>query len=382
VVTQPVLAPIADQVINEGTLLSLDLSGGNPTTGLTFSVVTGPSGLTVDPNSGLLTWTPTEAQGPSTNVVTVQVASSASPSSSTTRGFTITVNEVNSPPALALIPNQTVAEGGTLVLSLTATDSDLPPNHLTYSLVSGPAGTSVDAQTGLLSWTPAPGQGANVITVRVTDDGTPPLSDTKTFRVTVTQQLPTDLQVAALGTPATVAFGDTYQYFLLVTNRGPSAAAGVVVTDQTPPGVTVTAASATQGTWIMGSTKTVFTMGYLAAGASATVTLTLKATVGGTLTNTAAVTSAVPDLDTANNTLEEHTQVTGSAPALKLSFGGGQVSIVWPSAAVGFHLEYAESLGAGAVWSASSTVPVLVGNAMRANEAIGSGQRFYRLSNR
>ena len=185
---RPVLAPIPPLTVDEGALLTVNLSATSPdpTAALTYSLISGPNGASVDPATGLLSWAPTEAQGPSTNLVTVQVADSNFPSLTDTGSFTVTVNEVNTPPALAALPNQTVAEGGTLVLSIKASDADLPPNHLTYCIVSGPAGATIDPVTGLFTWSPAPGQGTNVVTVRVTDDGTPPLSATTTFHVTVT----------------------------------------------------------------------------------------------------------------------------------------------------------------------------------------------------
>jgi len=84
--------------------------------------------------------------------------------------------------------NQTIAELSTLVVTNTATDADLPANTLTFSLVSGPAGASINPTTGVLTWTPSAGQGrsTNVITVKVTDNGVPALGDSKSFTVAVT----------------------------------------------------------------------------------------------------------------------------------------------------------------------------------------------------
>ncbi len=59
---------------------------------------------------------------------------------------------------------------------------------LTYSLDAGaPAGATIDANTGVFSWTPTAGQGPATynLTVRVTDSGSPSMSATKTFAVTV-----------------------------------------------------------------------------------------------------------------------------------------------------------------------------------------------------
>lgn len=92
----------------------------------------------------------------------------------------------NTAPVLASIPNQTVNAGATLVFTNSATDADLPPDNLTFSLVSGPAGAAVSS-AGIFSW-PAPQVSApqtNSATVRVTDSGTPALSNSKSFNIVI-----------------------------------------------------------------------------------------------------------------------------------------------------------------------------------------------------
>jgi hypothetical protein len=85
-------------------------------------------------------------------------------------------------PVLATV-NQTNNAGSTLTYTIPATDDDV----LTYSLIGAPAGASIDAGTGVFTWTPPLTQvpGDYTVTVRVTDNGTPPLSTDQTFTVTV-----------------------------------------------------------------------------------------------------------------------------------------------------------------------------------------------------
>lgn len=63
------------------------------------------------------------------------------------------------------------------------------PKVLTYGLSNAPAGASIHPTTGVFTWTPAEDQGPGVytITVRVTDNNLPPMSDAKTFQVTVNE---------------------------------------------------------------------------------------------------------------------------------------------------------------------------------------------------
>src|SRR5439155_7614640 len=109
--------------------------------------------------------------------------------SSDTKSFTVVVTEANSAPVLTVPTAQTVAELSTLTVTNSASDSDLAANTLTFSLVSAPAGVNLNPSSGVLSWTPSQAQGpsTNLITVRVTDSGAPPLSDTKSFTVVVTE---------------------------------------------------------------------------------------------------------------------------------------------------------------------------------------------------
>src|SRR6266702_4424278 len=188
----PTLSVPPTQTINELATLIVTNTATDPeiaTEMLTFSLVSAPGNATLDPATGVLTWTPTEAQGPSTNVITVRVTDNGSPPLSDTKSFTIIVNEVNSAPTLTVPPTQTINELTTLSVTNTATDPDIPANTLTFALVAGPSGMTLDLATGVLTWTPTEAQGpsTNVITVRVTDNGTPPLSDTKSFTVIVNE---------------------------------------------------------------------------------------------------------------------------------------------------------------------------------------------------
>ena len=62
---------------------------------------------------------------------------------SVTGSFQIVVAEVNTAPQLPPLPNATLSELVTLVVTNTATDSDLPANGLSYSLLAAPAGATI-----------------------------------------------------------------------------------------------------------------------------------------------------------------------------------------------------------------------------------------------
>jgi len=76
--------------------------------------------------------------------------------------------------------------GANIAINVTATDSDVPANALNYSLLTAPTGASIDTN-GIITWTPTGAQmsSTNVITTVVADNGTPSLSATNSFVVTV-----------------------------------------------------------------------------------------------------------------------------------------------------------------------------------------------------
>lgn len=64
---------------------------------------------------------------------------------------------------------------------------DIPANALSFSLDAGaPVGASINPTTGQFSWLPTVAQtGMHSITIRVTDNGSPAMSDSETITVTV-----------------------------------------------------------------------------------------------------------------------------------------------------------------------------------------------------
>jgi subtilisin-like proprotein convertase family protein len=160
-----------------------------PANQLTFALVSGPAGLAVSTN-GVISWTPDETNGPSTNIVTFSVTdlnpyTIINPQSfSVTNSFTIIVDESNLPPTLFLPADTNINEQVAWSAQATATDPDIPANPLTFAKVSGPAGLTVST-SGLISWTPTEAQGPGSYTVFVSvTDTNPPAVNRKSFSVT------------------------------------------------------------------------------------------------------------------------------------------------------------------------------------------------------
>src|SRR6185503_18444363 len=72
----PVLNAVANTNVVEGTPLSVIASATDadlPANPLTFSLLSPPPGMTINANSGAISWTPNEAQGSNSYLITVVV---------------------------------------------------------------------------------------------------------------------------------------------------------------------------------------------------------------------------------------------------------------------------------------------------------------------
>ena len=109
--------------------------------------------------------------------------------------------------------------------------------------------------------------------------------------------------------------GNPVTYLLTATNNGPSDAAGVVVTDVPDNNLTVTSAVPSVGSCSLNAGEPVCSIGVLAAGASATVTVTasLPPSVTGSITNQALVSTTTPDPNPANDQASVTSPVTPEA---------------------------------------------------------------------
>jgi hypothetical protein len=169
-----------------------------PAQSLSYSLASAPTNATISA-AGVISWTPTEAQGPGTVTFTTIVTDDGSPGKTATNTFSATVTEVNSAPTLTTITNQTVRFGFLWTNRVSAVDDDLPANQLTYSVEEGPNGLVINPTTGALSWTPVEAQvGTHNVRVRATDDGTPAQNGEMTFQILVTGE-ETRLEITRVG---------------------------------------------------------------------------------------------------------------------------------------------------------------------------------------
>jgi uncharacterized repeat protein (TIGR01451 family) len=119
-----------------------------------------------------------------------------------------------------------------------------------------------------------------------------------------------DVSVTKTGSPDPAKVGQNLTYTITVRNVGSTFATGVTLTDQLPKNAGFGSVSTTQGSCTLKPAKRLVTcnLGAIAEGASATVTIVVKPTQKGTITNTATA-SAPGDSNTSNNSATATTVV-------------------------------------------------------------------------
>ena len=179
----PVLGLIEDATIPElvefsftATATDVDL----PAQVLTFSLVGAPEGAAIDAETGVFTWTPTEAQGPGVYTFTVKVCDNATPALCDEQEVTLTVTEVNAAPVAQDLTATTPEE---TPVDVTLVASDAEEDELTYTLVAQPAHGTVILVGTTATYTPALNfVGEDSFTYKANDG----LVDSNTATVTIT----------------------------------------------------------------------------------------------------------------------------------------------------------------------------------------------------
>ncbi len=186
----PVITPMVDQTMAEGTLRTLPLSATDADgDSLRLSASGLPIFATLVDNgdgTGRLQLAPGIGDAGSYSV-TVAVRDDGNPALSDSQSFSILVNAANRAPVLDLVSNQTLTAGTGDSVSLSATDAD--GDSLRFSASGLPSfAVLVDNGngTGRLQLAPGIGDaGSYSVTVAVRDNGNPALSDSRSFSILV-----------------------------------------------------------------------------------------------------------------------------------------------------------------------------------------------------
>jgi len=96
----------------------------------------------------------------------------------------------NTAPTLAAIPDQTVNVGQASPVVASAADTNAPPSVLAFSLLTAPANSTLiktNSTNAVFNWRPlvSDANTTNLVTLKVADNGSPSLSATQSFLITV-----------------------------------------------------------------------------------------------------------------------------------------------------------------------------------------------------
>jgi len=156
------------------------LSASNLPPGVTAAFAANPT------TGGASTLTLTASNTVTSGTTNVTIITTAGLISHTTI-IALTLQSPNTQPVLAAITNRTVNVGQTVAFTASATDTDSPPQTLTFALLAGATNATLATANGAFSFLPLVTQAnsTNSFILRVSDDGTPSMSATQSFSVIV-----------------------------------------------------------------------------------------------------------------------------------------------------------------------------------------------------
>ncbi|MBD3316819.1 MAG: PKD domain-containing protein, partial [Chitinivibrionales bacterium] len=198
-----------------------------------YGFATAPSGMTINPVSGEISWTPDNND---VGGHAVTITADDQNDRITEQDFVLTVHNVNDAPMITSTAISTVDEGGEYSYDVVAEDVD-NGDVLTYSLDASPADMSIGSTTGVITWqTGHDDIGEHTVTVRVEDSDN--AFDTQTFTVTVKElQWPPEIVSA----PVTSAIEDEQYVYQAVAEDQNAADILTFSLSDKPEGMTVDA---------------------------------------------------------------------------------------------------------------------------------------------
>ena len=265
-----------------GTLSGNTLSfTGEGTVSVQYSVTTSCGGTSVTTRNFDAALCPADLE-------ITKVADNASPSVGGNVVFTITAKNKGPYKATGVSVSDALPSGYTFVSAVPSVGTWSAPNWSVGSLANGASATlAVTASVN------ATGSYANTASIT----GNNPDSTPGNNSATATPSVQTNLSVTKSVSNTTPNVGDQVTFTITASNGGPSAATGVKVTDNLPSGYTFVSATASTGTWSAPD----WTIGNLANGASATLTMTATVNASGSYANTAAISGSQNDPTPGNN---------------------------------------------------------------------------------
>jgi len=210
----PSLQAVEKLTVSENEMLTYQFSGSDPDAEdegkLTYYSENLPNGATIDPTTGTLTWTPNYIQAGNYNI-NIELKDAGGLSASTS--VSVEVSNVNRPPVMQSVEDQSVNENNTLSLAISVSDED-SDDQLRFSSENLPSGAVLNAESGTMQWTPNYDQaGDYTVTVKVSDSEA---EDSQTFNIKVNNV--NRVPVIEVSGTTTVTLGETIELNFTATD--------------------------------------------------------------------------------------------------------------------------------------------------------------------
>ena len=211
----PVINPIADNSTSEGaTYTGPTPSLSQGTLPVSWSLEVIPSDMTIDPNTGVVSWSNPITDG-NPYLITIRAINDAG---SDTESWQVTVIPNVIAPVIDPISDHTTLEDTPYTGSTPSLLQGTLP--VTWSLVSGPIGMMIDIDTGVVSWpNPTVDGSPYTITIRAENDAG---SDTESWQLMVTI-IPIEPDIRIVPLPidfGTVSMGSSGRETVTIYNDG------------------------------------------------------------------------------------------------------------------------------------------------------------------
>ncbi len=230
--------------------------------------------------------------------------------------WSLTVQNAGPSEAANVILTDPLAAGLTFVGATPSQGScSLVVTTVTCNLASIPSGGSANV-TIEVTVEPTFGQTSLTNAAAVDSDSSDPDPGDNADEETTTILLEADLAISKVDVSDPVVAGQQVSWTLQVDNAGPGTATSAQITDALPAGTSFVSASASQGSCSHAGGTVTCALGNLAEGSSATATVTALVSAdfsGGSLSNTASVSSGTPDPQPGDNEDSEDTAVDAEA---------------------------------------------------------------------
>ncbi len=201
----PVFTSTAPKTAQIGQLLTYQATATDANNDrLTYSLLNQPEGMAVDAETGILIWQPKQNQIGNNRVV---LRVSDGKGGIANQEFFLNTKGINTPPQIISSPNTLTLINNTYSYEVRATDFD--NDTLTYSLINPPEGMTINANTGLIAYTPT-NLGKQTVEIKVSDGfgGT----NTQSYQLQVLATLDNNLPSITSTPKIIIGAGGLYQY--------------------------------------------------------------------------------------------------------------------------------------------------------------------------